>query len=203
MGVTAGLVRATMDDLRRLRANPAGAAVFVEGDAWAPGVRRVRPKGLLGLLVRLLPITIEEVDPDATPPPGARMTRSRPALELDASWQPLHYLLTGTAWDGQGPLAFLAKGGTEIAEDDEVFSSVRLLEPSDVLAWRDALGQLNRAALAQRCDVDRMIDAGAVDRGRHAGLPVEAGEVLDSFDALLDFVSAAAASGDGIVVYMA
>ena len=204
MGQIAGLVRATRDDLRRLRSDPSCAASFIEGDAWAPGVRQVRFPGLLGLVLRLLPITIEEVDPDATPPPDARTTRSRPALELDAGWQPLHYLITGTAWEGDEPLAFLAKGGTELVDDEGGFSSVRLLDPAQVRAWSDALAPITHDILAARFDPEQMVEAGIFARSRpterDAGL--QAKDVLGSFDALRQFVSEAAARDDGLVVYL-
>lgn len=68
MGMTCGLVQASDADIVRLRANPTEAIDFIEDGEWAPPVRQVRPKGVLGWLLRLTPITIEEVDPDAIAP---------------------------------------------------------------------------------------------------------------------------------------
>jgi hypothetical protein len=36
------------------------------------------------------------------------------AGDLEKSWQGIHYLLTGTAWEGDPPLNFLLAGGREV-----------------------------------------------------------------------------------------
>src|SRR5574339_1168659 len=115
MGMTGGLVRASEADLGRLRANRSSLTDFIQGDVWAPPVRGVQPKGLLGWLLRFTPITIEEVDPDAVPPAGANLVEPETHLDLDKAWQPLHFLLTGTAWEGEEPACYLVRGGEELA----------------------------------------------------------------------------------------
>jgi hypothetical protein len=116
MGMTGGLVRASEDDIRRFRVDRSGLSALIEGNSWAPPVRRVQPKGILGWLLRLSPITIEEVDPDAVPPEGATLVDPESHLDLDKAWQPLHFLLTGTAWEGDEPGCYLVRGGEELAE---------------------------------------------------------------------------------------
>lgn len=37
-------------------------------------------------------------------------------VDIDKAWHGLHYLLTGTAWEGAPPLNFLAAGGREVGE---------------------------------------------------------------------------------------
>ena len=56
------------------------------------------------------------------PPPGAEHVARRPNLDLDKAWEPLHFLLTGTALEGEEPACYLARGGEELAEqlDDEL-----------------------------------------------------------------------------------
>ena len=63
MGMTGGLVRASETDIRRLRADRSTLSRFIEGDVWAPPVRRVQPTAILEWLLRLTPISIEETDP--------------------------------------------------------------------------------------------------------------------------------------------
>jgi hypothetical protein len=38
-------------------------------------------------------------------------------FDVDKAWQGIHYLLTGSDWEGSGPLAFMLHGGAEIAEE--------------------------------------------------------------------------------------
>ena len=78
MGMTGGLVRASETEIARLRFNPSELPAFIEGDEWAPPLREVRPKGVLGWLLKLSPITVSEIDPDAVPPEGLP-TRPTPA----------------------------------------------------------------------------------------------------------------------------
>jgi hypothetical protein len=40
------------------------------------------------------------------------------ALDLDKSWHGIHYLLTGTAWEGDPPLNFVVTGGREVGDDE-------------------------------------------------------------------------------------
>src|SRR5688572_13184143 len=103
MGMTGGLYRASADEIQKLLDDPDSIKQFVEASTWAPPVREVRPKGVLGWLLKLSPITIEEVDPDAEPPPGYDPANDRPHCDLEGVWDGLHFLFTGTAWEGDEP----------------------------------------------------------------------------------------------------
>src|SRR4051812_48427881 len=59
-------------------------------------------------------------------------------VDLDKAWGCLHYLLTGTARDGEGPLAFLLKGGTPVGEELGL-GPARVFRPLEVAAIADAL----------------------------------------------------------------
>jgi|SRR6266850_2761474 len=61
-------------------------------------------------------------------------------FDVDKAWQGIHFLLTGSDWEGDGPLAFMLHGGREIKEDlgygpphgftsGEVKEIVRALDP--------------------------------------------------------------------------
>src|SRR5262245_42988088 len=100
MGMTCTLRRASDTDIRRLVAEPTQAAFFLYGPPAV--VRRVQPRGVLGWLLRLLPIRIEEVDPSAPPPAPA----GDDVLDLEKSWHGLHFLFTGSAQDTPLPNGF-------------------------------------------------------------------------------------------------
>jgi hypothetical protein len=38
-------------------------------------------------------------------------------LEVDKAWHGLHFLLTGSAWEGSFPLNFIVAGGQEVGDD--------------------------------------------------------------------------------------
>jgi hypothetical protein len=98
MGLTCSLHRATEADVARLLADPAAVPGFLDpDDGSAPRVREVRPRGILGWLLRLTPITISEVGPgsdDDPPYPSPDPDRS---IDIEKAWHGLHFLLTGTA----------------------------------------------------------------------------------------------------------
>lgn len=72
-------------------------------------------------------------------------------VELEKAWHGLHYLLTGSAWEGDEPLCYLANGGTEIGEDLG-YGPARALSPAQVAAWNDALLTITTNELRQRFD---------------------------------------------------
>ena len=207
MGMTGGLVRASEADLRRLRADRSSLSAFLEGDAWTPPVRSVQPRGILGWLLRLSPIRIEEVDPDAVPPEGATLVEPESHLDLDKAWQPLHFLLTGTAWEGEEPGCYLVRGGEELAEDDDLgYSSIRALTPHQVSRFDEFLRNLSHDTLRRRFDHQRMVALEIYSKPRVRGQAGsdndEVPPLLEAFDALRSFVAITAERGNGAIVYL-
>src|SRR5262245_36860483 len=103
MGMTGGLYRASDAELRELVSAPASIEAFVNASTGAPPVREVRPKGFLGWLLKLSPVKVYENDPDAAPPPSYDPANDRPHCDLERVWHGLHFLFTGTAWEGEEP----------------------------------------------------------------------------------------------------
>ena len=202
--MSGGLVQASEADIAQLRANPANVLDFIGHDEYAPPVRQVRPKGVLGWLLRLTPITVEEVDPDAVPPEGAAAGPRRPHLDLDKAWHPLHYLLTGTAWEGAEPSCYLVRGGVEFADEDTGYSSVRGLDARELGAFHEFLSGLSHDTLRQRFDVGKMtaLEIYSPRRGDSSRADGEIEHLLEAFDELRAFVAQAAADGDGTIVYL-
>src|SRR5262245_62135032 len=162
MGMTGGLVRASIEEIGRLREHPAQLPEFLDCGIWAPPDREVRPKGILGWLLRLTPVRIYENDPDSVPPPGAEKGALRPHIDLDKAWEPLHFLLTGTALAGEEPACYLVLGGEELIEDpddeESAYSSIRALTPEQVAAFDRYLSSLTIDDLRRRFDVNRMVE---------------------------------------------
>ena len=116
MGMTCALYRASADELARLIANPDTLEDFITGIEGPPlPVREIQPRGLLGLLYRLSPITITEVVPDPDRPDPEPPDPER-TLDIEKGWHGLHYLLTESADEAQGPGSLLVYGG-EMLDD--------------------------------------------------------------------------------------
>ena len=58
-------------------------------------------------------------------------------IDLDQSWHGIHFLLTGSSWEGMEPLCYLVTGGEEIGEEDVGYGPARALS-SDLAANFDA-----------------------------------------------------------------
>lgn len=214
MGMTGGLVRASLEEIARLREHPSELPEFLDCGIWAPPNREVRPKGIRGWLLRLTPVRIYENDPDAVPPPGAENGAIRPNIDLDKAWEPLHFLLTGTAMEGEEPACYLARGGEELVEavdegsndEESAYSSIRVLTPEQVAAFDRHLSSLITDELRRRFDVDRMVELRIYSNRRGAKTPANDDGTLDhlieTFEELRTFVRDTAAADAGAIAYL-
>ena len=209
MGMTGGLVRASLEEIARLREHPSELPEFLDCGIWAPPNREVRPRGILGWLLRLTPVRIYENDPDAAPPPGAGHGALRPNIDLDKAWEPLHFLLTGTALEGDEPACYLARGGEELVDDrdDELnaYSSIRVLTPAQVAAFHRCLSSLTIEELRRRYDFNRMVELRIYSKRRNKQAADDDGipdHLIEAFEDLRRFVHETAASGAGAIAYL-
>ena len=203
MGMYGTLRRATAADVARLRAEPALGASFLYGEP--PEEVVVRPPGLLGFVLRLLPGKVTqpvegtggwEKSPWPAPGPGE-------SLDLDKAWHGVHYLLTRSADEVEGPAGYLLSGGEELDDDDDGDAAARLLDPAQVRAFAAHLAALDDDEVARRYDPARMKALSIYpdviwERPEETDAP--RAFVLDAFRELRAFTAAAAEAGDAIVV---
>lgn len=77
-------------------------------------------------------------------------------VDLDKAWHCLHYLLTGSARDGEGPLAFLLKGGAPVGDEDLGYGPPRVFRPLEVATIADALANVSQRSLMPRFDLKKL-----------------------------------------------
>lgn len=77
------------------------------------------------------------------------------AVDVDKAWHALHFLLTGTAWEGDPPLNFIV-GGTEIGDVDVGYGPARALGSAELAALDEALAAIPSESLAGRYDGPKM-----------------------------------------------
>jgi hypothetical protein len=121
-------------------------------------------------------------------------------LDLEKSWHGLHYLLTGSAWEGAEPLCYLASGGEEIGEDLG-YGPARALSPAQVAAWSNALSAITTTELQRRFDPQ------AFDQAQIYPLVWDEGDeafewLNENFEALRDFLAQAKSANHGAIVYL-
>jgi hypothetical protein len=122
-------------------------------------------------------------------------------LDLDEAWHAIHFLLTGSAWDGKPPLNFVATGGKELGEA-RGYGPARALNASHVRKLAVALEKYPTALLMKRFD-PAALTAADVYPGIW-GRPVQEGDprsyVAENYEALRQFVMGAAAAGQALIV---
>jgi hypothetical protein len=199
MGMTCSLHRVSSAEIDALIRNPDDVSRVLGLDD-GPRVREVRPKGILGFLLRLTPITISEVDPDA-PDNVTHAADPEKSIDIEKAWHGLHFLFTGTADEGTEPACYIVKGGEDL--DDEGFG--RALRPAQVRDFAGFLTSLTAADLERRYEANRMTALGIYPDtiwNRRSPDDDSLQWLLDSFQELRAFVKRAADAGDGLVVHI-
>jgi len=122
-------------------------------------------------------------------------------LEIDKAWHGLHFLLTGTAWEGDFPLNFIATGGQEVG-DDLGYGPARALTSGEVHKIDAALEPLTRGALVQRFDPARMTELEIYPFGWSDDPDGELEYLLDFYAELRAFLRRTAERRDALLVYL-
>ena len=73
-------------------------------------------------------------------------------VDLDKAWHGIHYLLTGTVWEGGEPLNFLVSGGRSVGDIDVGYGPARVLSAAETRAAHEALTQISDDDLRGRFD---------------------------------------------------
>lgn len=201
MGMYGTLRRANAADVARLRSDPSLVDPFLFGEP--PAMVDAGPRGLLGFLLRLTPIRIQQVA-DTQPEGPPRWTEAGPGEELniDKAWHGLHFLFTGTADSEEEPACFIIAGGEDIGDDDGD-QIPRLLSPAQVRDFAAFLGALSHDELRRRFDPARMTELRIYPdvvwkRPEEEDQPLAF--LLGAFDELQTFMAAAATAGDSVVI---
>lgn len=124
--------------------------------------------------------------------------------DLDKAWHALHFLLTGSAWEGAWPANFLVRGGTEVGDIDVGYGPARVLTATETREVADHLRGLDAATLRERYD-PAALEAAEIYPSIWAHDPEDEGlldYVLENFEVLEDFVRRAAEAGLGLVLWI-
>jgi hypothetical protein len=128
-------------------------------------------------------------------------SRSEMVISLEKAWHGLHYLLTGSAHDGEFPLGFILQGGQEFGEDDG-YGQPRLFNPSEVAQIDQALAAISDDQLWRRFDAEQMSEQGVYPDIWDEDDPDLREEYLHYFNELKSIVNRAAQKKCGLVVML-
>ncbi len=159
---------------------------------------------MIGYFVSITPSQLESLctEPDTIPdflddlPPDAVL------LDVDKDWQALHFLLTGDAWQGTPPHAWVVLGGTEVG-DDLGYGAAHYLTPQQVAEVAALLSALPSDHLADRYSPTALDAAGVYPQGLWTREPDEGWtSVQKSYKHLTDFYQQAAYQGRAVLKYL-
>jgi len=150
MGMYVALASLSDATIARLHADPPLVWQVIAPDDPEAIIRARGAPKRPGLLARLLGRGPAEAPAPAPPPSLALAEDEGEILDLDKSWHGIHYLLTGTAWEGESPLNFLVTGGREVGDEEVGQGPARTYTAAETREVAGALAALSDAELRAR-----------------------------------------------------
>jgi hypothetical protein len=155
----------------------------------------------MGMTASLYAISEQQVDTLRSDPSQAfaLLSAGGAAVHLDKAWHAIHYLLTGTAWEGDEPLNFLLHGGEPLGDEESDELVPRVFDVAEVRRIDAALAPIDAGRLRQRYDPQAMQrqDIYPDIWDEDEALPF----CLEHFGALQGFVAEMARQGRGMVIF--
>jgi hypothetical protein len=157
MGMYVALASLSDATIARLHADPPLVwQIIAPDDPDAVARARGTPKRP-GLITRLFGRGAAEAPASAVPAPLVLAHDEGEIVDLDKAWHGIHYLLTGTAWEGDPPLNFLVIGGREVGDDEVGQGPARTYTAAESREIAGALAALSDAELRSRFAPDAMM----------------------------------------------
>ncbi|MEY4385230.1 MAG: hypothetical protein RLY20_513 [Verrucomicrobiota bacterium] len=123
-------------------------------------------------------------------------------FDVDKAWHGIHFLLTGSDWEGEGPLAFVLCGGREINEDLG-YGPAHGFTSAEVHAIDAALRDITGPALYEKADpADFKKHDLYPDVWEHEPKDECIGYVTTYFDDLKKFVHETAQANRALIAYI-
>jgi hypothetical protein len=118
----------------------------------------------MGMTCQLISVPDQEAQMLLSDPPAIyewleALDGSASVLHLETSWHGLHFVLTGTAAEGEPPQNFLVAGGEAVGEEDVGYGPARVFDADMVLDLDRALGSISDEEFARRFDPRRLAAA--------------------------------------------
>lgn len=140
--------------------------------------------------------------PPASPEPPWTPAEKPAEFDVDKAWHGIHFLLTGSVWQGSGPLAFILVGGTEI-EKGSGYGPARCFNAGEVRRIDTALRNIDPAALYEQADPMQFSRMNIYpDIWRNEPKKECIGYVTDYLADLKKFISETAQANRALIVYL-
>ena len=159
MGMYLELAAVSDGTIERLHADPPLVwQIMTPDEPERVGAARAESRSRPGLLARLFGRGAAQ-PPEPAPPPlelGPGEGNLGALGDMEKMWHGVHYLLTGTAWEGKPPLNFLLAGGREV-DIEAGQAPVRTHTSAETGAIATALSAVSDTELRDRYDPAEMM----------------------------------------------
>jgi len=201
MGMVLGLTSLSDTNIDRLLADPPLVWKVIAPDA--PDIyeqaRRdaVKSSFLSGLFGK-------KAAPPPEPPPLVLADSEGISTDVDKAWHGIHYLLTGSADEGESPWSFLVSGGREVGDVDVGYGPARVFTAKETRSIHDALASISEAELRSRFKPDEMTAKEIYPEIWSRGDPDEEtiGYLVESFRLLRGFLQQTVEAEVGMVIVL-
>lgn len=166
---------------------------------WGAGALVVPPKSpsLLGRLFGAKP-KVAPQEPEISWKPSELPEE----YDVDKAWHGIHFLLTGSDWEGEGPLAFVLHGGREI-NYDMGYGNPHGFVSSEVKEIARALEGVNIDELYQKADPAKFKELDIYPQiWQHEPKEQCIGYVTEYLKGLREFVQKTASTNRALIVYL-
>jgi hypothetical protein len=100
-------------------------------------------------------LEVEQDDDEAADAPPVE-DNEMISMDLDKSWHAIHFLLTGSCWEGNLPLGFILHGGKVLEGVDVGYGPPRMLSSIQVAQVNQALASVPPEELRRRFNPEAM-----------------------------------------------
>jgi hypothetical protein len=124
--------------------------------------------------------------------------------DLDKSWHGIHYLLTGSADEGEPPLDFLVGGGTPVGDEDVGYGAPRVFTAAETRAISAALAAVSDDELRRRFSPLAMMRANIYPEiwDRDPSEDDTLGYLMEHVRLLRDVIATVVGNDHGLLVYL-
>jgi len=197
MGLTMSIGAASDTQIEKLSCDPAALDSFVQGSGWDAANQAALQAILSNLPNKNHPMNAF-IDMF-----GLRQKASQAkglGLDMDKTFEAVHYLLTGSRDKGPEPYCYLLHGGKVIGHYQREFE-VRAINSSRVANFETALQGIDREELLRRYDVKSLALAEVYPTGLWENDGIETfNYIYQKFDALKVLLRGAKSQGFGLIL---
>lgn len=194
MSMTGNLARITQKQYDELHRNPTGITSFLAPEA--PPTPHPLPRTVLGGLWA----RIRSGNPDGR---ECRLV-DEDRVNLDKSWHALHFLLTGTSWEGTFPAGFLVSTGRPVGIVDVGYGPARSFSVAEVTELAAFLRNLDENHLRSRFNPQSLAEQDIYPSGwtRSPDIDQEWLYIREVFRRMRSFILEAAHRKMALLVYI-